>query len=198
MLGAFAALIAATASTTAVLRPDQNRAYFKPARTIVARVSQALPPGGSVRLDAPPSLVAYNVEAALVYELRRQGMKVTAPNLAVELGGSYRGQDPSQQVVRVHDGNPLVPGERLMGRFAVSGLGLTQPKVITVGLVSGVTTLNRGVWSWFQDPRAVHYHGIHDKTYVGAVGRRGDILVTEYDHTSGAVRTKVLHSGLQG
>lgn len=44
-----------------------------------------------------------------------------------------------------------------------------------------------GAWSWFQDPRAVHYVGAHDRTYIGYVTSAGDIDVVS--QVNGLVRT---------
>jgi len=49
-------------------------------------------------------------------------------------------------------------------------------------------TLGDGAWSWFGDPRAVHFTGLHRRTYVGWTARNGDIEIAAYDHDS-RVRT---------
>jgi hypothetical protein len=38
-----------------------------------------------------------------------------------------------------------------------------------------------GAWCWFQDPRAVHYVGVHDRTYIGYVTSKGDIDIAAQD-----------------
>lgn len=52
-------------------------------------------------------------------------------------------------------------------------------------------------WSWFQDPRAVHFVGTHDKTYVGYVNSDGDIVILSYNHKSKGIDTFTLKSALQ-
>jgi hypothetical protein len=64
-------------------------------------------------------------------------MPIAAPNLVREFGGSYGARHPSDRVLRVHDGDALLPGERVIGRFPVLGLDLKRPKVVTVGLLTG-------------------------------------------------------------
>ncbi|MDX6221469.1 MAG: hypothetical protein QOD91_523 [Frankiales bacterium] len=53
-----------------------------------------------------------------------------------------------------------------------------------------------GAWCWFQDPRAIHYVGQHDRTYVGYVTTKGDIDVLALDDPTGAVQQTVLHPRL--
>jgi len=54
-----------------------------------------------------------------------------------------------------------------------------------------------GAWSWFADPRGVHFHGVHRRTYVGWVSRGGDIEVSSFDHDTGARVTANLHPKLE-
>src|SRR6266545_3699939 len=42
-----------------------------------------------------------------------------------------------------------------------------------------------GAWSWFGDPRAVYYQGVHRRTYVGWVDGSGNVQVASYDHDTG-------------
>lgn len=53
-----------------------------------------------------------------------------------------------------------------------------------------------GAWCWFQDPRAVHYIGEHDRTYIGYVTSTGDIDVISQDNGTAALTHSVLHVGL--
>jgi hypothetical protein len=53
-----------------------------------------------------------------------------------------------------------------------------------------------GAWCWFQDPRAIHYVGQHDRTYVGYVTTTGDIDVLALDNPTGTVYQTVLHPKL--
>jgi 5-hydroxyisourate hydrolase-like protein (transthyretin family) len=53
-----------------------------------------------------------------------------------------------------------------------------------------------GAWCWFQDPRAIHHVGLHDRTYVGYVTTKGDIDVLALDDPTGTVYQTVLHPRL--
>jgi hypothetical protein len=55
----------------------------------------------------------------------------------------------------------------------------SAPAKVTWLVVPDQMTLGDGAWSWFGDPRAVHYQG---RTYVGWVARDGDVKVSAYDH----------------
>jgi BNR repeat-containing family member/PKD domain/Concanavalin A-like lectin/glucanases superfamily len=57
--------------------------------------------------------------------------------------------------------------------------------------------LGDGAWSWFADPRAIHYEGRRKQTYIAWVAADGDIKVAAFDHDSGIRTTAVLHSRLQ-
>ena len=77
---------------------------------------------------------------------------------------------------------------------------------VIVGMVSAVAfnTVTRngelvadGAWSWFQDARAVHYIGAHDRTYIGYVDSAGDVdIVSQDTQTARLVHTQ-LHAAFQ-
>jgi protocatechuate 3,4-dioxygenase beta subunit len=54
-----------------------------------------------------------------------------------------------------------------------------------------------GAWCWFQDPRAVHFHGHHDRTYIGYVTSTGDVDVVSEDAGTAKLAHTTLHAGLQ-
>jgi hypothetical protein len=54
-----------------------------------------------------------------------------------------------------------------------------------------------GAWSWFSDPRAISVAGEHRRTYVAYVSSRGDISVTQYDHATGQITSKMVKEELQ-
>jgi hypothetical protein len=54
-----------------------------------------------------------------------------------------------------------------------------------------------GAWCWFQDPRAVHYVGAHDRTYIGYVNSVGDVDVVSQEAGTAALAHTTLHAGLQ-
>jgi hypothetical protein len=76
--------------------------------------------------------------------------------------------------------------------------GVTAPKALTgtLPLQERVFTAG-GAWSWFGDPRAVYYQGIHRRTYTGWVAPDGSIQLASYDHDSGRQVIVTLKSRLQ-
>ena len=57
-------------------------------------------------------------------------------------------------------------------------------------------TLGDGGWSWFGDPRAVFFAGLHRSTYVGWVSRAGEVVIASFDYRSRHVERFVLRRGL--
>lgn len=53
-----------------------------------------------------------------------------------------------------------------------------------------------GAWTWFQEPRAIHYTGTQNKTYFGGVDdpSGGQIKIASYNHTSESFSTFVLNT----
>ena len=76
----------------------------------------------------------------------------------------------------------LESGDHTLGVVARDAAG-NQSEVSTVEwtAIPEQTSLGDGAWSWFADPRAVHYHG---RTYVGWVAQDGDIKLSAYDHAT--------------
>jgi hypothetical protein len=73
---------------------------------------------------------------------------------------------------------------------------------LPLGAASATTARNGelvadGAWCWFQDPRAVHYHDAHDRTYVGYVTSTGDIDVIAQDAHTALLTHSVLHPAFQ-
>jgi hypothetical protein len=54
-----------------------------------------------------------------------------------------------------------------------------------------------GAWSWFGDPRAVHFEGDRRHTYIGWLDRTGSVKVTAYDHDTGNRETAVVRAKFQ-
>ena len=54
-----------------------------------------------------------------------------------------------------------------------------------------------GAWCWFQDPKAVHYEGTQNQTYVGWVNSSGDVQVGSYNHSTDTMSIVTLHPALQ-
>jgi hypothetical protein len=56
---------------------------------------------------------------------------------------------------------------------------------------------SNGVWTWYGEPKAVYYEGIHKKTYMGWISNTGTISVGSYDHATGDTVTHVIRTGYQ-
>jgi BNR repeat-containing family member len=57
---------------------------------------------------------------------------------------------------------------------------------------SCATLATQGIWTWYQDSRAVYYKGTHEKTYVGYFGSSnnpGAAAIASYDHATGEIDT---------
>lgn len=78
---------------------------------------------------------------------------------------------------------------------SVSGIGTFRATTNPAGNVG--TLVGDGAWCWFQDPRAVHLVGRHDRTYVGYVTSGGNVEVVSQDAGTGALVHTVLHADFQ-
>jgi hypothetical protein len=56
---------------------------------------------------------------------------------------------------------------------------------------------SNGVWTWYGEPKAVYYQGIHKRTYMGWISNTGTISVGSYDHDTGDTVTHVIRTGFQ-
>lgn len=54
-----------------------------------------------------------------------------------------------------------------------------------------------GIWSWFSDPRAVYFEGIHKRTYLGWIDNYGDIIVSYLDHETGEQKVQKVYEHLE-
>jgi PKD repeat protein len=85
----------------------------------------------------------------------------------------------------------LAAGEHAFRVLATDPAGNASAAAeVTWTIVPEEATLGDGAWSWFADPRAVRFAGVHRRTYVGWTARNGDIEVAAYDHDT-RVRTTV-------
>jgi len=57
---------------------------------------------------------------------------------------------------------------------------------------TGQRLVSNSCWSWFSEPRALHYSGAHDRTYFGYVTNAGAIMVGQYDHGANTLKTFTL------
>jgi hypothetical protein len=85
---------------------------------------------------------------------------------------------------------------------AVVAIAIAATFAVALRPVSGTTARNGelvadGAWCWFQDPRALHYVGAHDRTYVGYVTSAGDIDVLSQDAGTAQLTQTVLHPAFQ-
>ncbi len=85
----------------------------------------------------------------------------------------------------------LVVGMLAATLLAMGGAGAST------GVLRNGEVVADGSWCWFQDPRAVHYVGIHDRTYVGYVTSTGDIDVISQDASTATLTHTTLHPRLQ-
>lgn len=63
-----------------------------------------------------------------------------------------------------------------------------------VGGNASFTVKANAIWTWFTDPRAVHYNG---NTYIGWVNSSGDVGITKWDHSTDSVTSFTLHATLE-
>ncbi len=83
----------------------------------------------------------------------------------------------------------LAEDEHAFTVLAVDAAGnASEPAHASWTVVPEQATLGDGAWSWFGDPRAVRFDGVHRRTYVGWTAGNGDIEIAAYDHDS-LVRT---------
>jgi hypothetical protein len=100
---------------------------FRAMRAIGARLEQDLPRGRTTRVDATStpntSFIALDLQAGIVYWLRREGRAVTAPGLAHLLGDRYRsdGRD-EEQLLRVDIDTAPPDRGRVIARLTVPEL----------------------------------------------------------------------------
>jgi hypothetical protein len=90
---------------------------------------------------------------------------------------------------------------RLVGAATV--LALTVAGAVVAGSASAAAITRNGelvadgAWCWFQDPRAVHFVGERNRTYIGYVTSTGDIDVLSQDAGTATLTHATLHAGLQ-
>lgn len=54
-----------------------------------------------------------------------------------------------------------------------------------------------GAWCFFADPRAIHFQGQYNRTYVGWLSQKGDVWIGAYDHHSKEIHTYAVKKELQ-
>jgi hypothetical protein len=134
-IAAFSVLVAAAVYTAATQAQDELRPLYAPARAVADRVTDALPSGGRVSVDGSPSFIGQDLQAGLIYSLRRAGWNVAASQfLAIGLGRSYARRPPYDASVEIRDNENARPGEHVLARFTVTPSG-GAPRRIVVALV---------------------------------------------------------------
>src|SRR5215210_1149475 len=72
-------------------------------------------------------------------------------------------------------------GSALARRAVLVAAALALSAPAAAAEASLVDSLGPGGWCWFADPRAVHFSGANDRTYVGWVSVSGRLVVAAYD-----------------
>src|SRR5271157_340799 len=70
--------------------------------------------------------------------------------------------------------------------FCFAGSAVAQADLPKPG-ASHTTYLPHGIWTWFGDPKAIYFKGVHEKTYVSffdITTNPGNVLVSSYDHAT--------------
>ena len=95
---------------------------------------------------------------------------------------------------------PRFPLRRLIATTAVAltaGTVLAGADASAAGPLRERELIASGGWTWFTDPRAVHYHGLHDRTYTGWVAQDGSVQISSYDHDTARRVVVTLKARLQ-
>jgi hypothetical protein len=107
------------------------------------RLESALPPEGSVRVDARITrrsiFLAFMFQAGTVYSLRHDGRDVTAPSIAIGMGNEYDREDADHRL-RVEVGRPLEPDGRTLARVRARDPfveGAPVDRLVAVKLLDG-------------------------------------------------------------
>jgi PKD repeat protein len=125
-------------------------------------------------------LLAFSdAEQDVRFECALDGALTDACSSPLKLSGLADGEHAFRIVARDAAGNESDP---------VSVHWIVVPEQMTLG---------DGAWSWFADPRAVHYQGAHRRTYVGWVARDGDVKVSAYDHDTLTKTTALVAPSVQ-
>ena len=131
---AAAGVLVAAAAAVFVIAQRQGRSadeqWYEPVRTVLDRVHDELPPTHSVRVDGA---FALELQAAIIYDLRRRGLEVSAPpDVAVQLSPDYFAYHrPFDWVVDVSPGAVPPAFARPIARVTV---GRPTYKTFTVSL----------------------------------------------------------------
>jgi hypothetical protein len=127
-------VLVAAAAAVFVIAERQGRSadeqWYEPVRTVLDRVHDELPPTHSVRVDGA---FALELQAAIIYDLRRRGLEVSAPpDVAVQLSPDYFAYHrPFDWVVDVSPGAVPPAFARPIARVTV---GRPTYKTFTVSL----------------------------------------------------------------
>jgi hypothetical protein len=83
----------------------------------------------------------------------------------------------------------------MLSAFAAALLGSlfsVQPAEYPKAGAACATLATQGIWTWYQDPRAIYYKGTHEKTYVtyfSTYQNPGAAAIASYDHATGEIDT---------
>lgn len=100
---------------------DSDESRYQPIRTVLRAVERDLDRPGSVEVKASPTALGFDFQAALVYELRRDGRDARSAALAERLGGHHGvGADEPEYVVSVQEEGVPLPPIHVAARVTVS------------------------------------------------------------------------------
>jgi hypothetical protein len=128
-----AAALAVGAAVASGQGPDQDQPEYTPVKTVNAAVDRALAPTDhTVLVTGSHSFTAFDFRAAVIYDLRRRGLRVVAPAASVRLGAYYEpdGRTPDASVYVFDERSPPRRG-RVIARVSFGG---APRKTITVML----------------------------------------------------------------
>jgi hypothetical protein len=126
-------LVAMAAAVVLVVARPPYRAderWYEPVRTVLDRLYAELPPTESVRVDGQ---IVLELQAAVMYDLRRRGVEVSAPpEVAIQFGPDYQHHlRPFEWVITIVGGTVAPDRSRPIARVRV---GPPAPETYTVAL----------------------------------------------------------------
>ncbi|MEA2397423.1 MAG: hypothetical protein QOK25_979 [Thermoleophilaceae bacterium] len=120
------AAIGAVAATRG--RPDRVEPIYRPTRTVIDRVRQALPPGRTVLLTGSSTEVPWNVRTGLAYGLRASEREFVASLLGIGAHHNPRRHPHDAVVTVVEQGAKLPRGSYVVARVKVGRVPPDQPQ----------------------------------------------------------------------
>jgi hypothetical protein len=138
------ATLGAGAVVAAAQRPDQDRGEYGPVKAVNAAVERALgPTDRTILVNGTHDFTGFDFRAAVIYDLRRRGLRVLAPAASLRLGSYYDpdGRTPDASVYVFDERRPPKSG-RVIARVSS---GEASRKTITVMVSRATGTPSRPV-----------------------------------------------------